>query len=189
MSETDIVCISPVDGREFARRPVASDAALDGAMAAARRAQAQWRGVPLDERCAKVLQFLDALLAMNQEVVPELAQQMGRPVRYGGEFRGVEERTRYMVRIAEDSLEASVPDDEREGFRRMIKREPLGARSRHRAVELSLSHGDQYDRAGARRGQCGDPEARLADHPRRRALPEGHGPRRPAEGACSRTSR
>ena len=43
------------------------------AMAAARRAQAQWRGMPLDERCAKVLQFLDALLAMNQEIVPELA--------------------------------------------------------------------------------------------------------------------
>ena len=126
MSETDIVCISPIDGQEFARRPVASDAALDGAMAAARRAQAQWRGMPLDERCAKVLQFLDALLAMNQEAVPELAQQMGRPIRYGGEFRGVEERTRYMVRIAKDSLEASVPDDEREGFRRTIKREPLG---------------------------------------------------------------
>ena len=98
MSVTDIVCISPIDGHEFARRPIASDAALDGAMAAARRAQAQWRGMPLDERCAKVLQFLDALLAMNQEAVPELAQQMGRPVRYGGEFRGVEERMRYMVR-------------------------------------------------------------------------------------------
>ena len=28
--------------------------------------------------------FLDALLAMNQEIVPELAWQMGRPVRYGG---------------------------------------------------------------------------------------------------------
>jgi acyl-CoA reductase-like NAD-dependent aldehyde dehydrogenase len=72
------------------------------------------------------LRFLDALLAMNQEVVPELAQQMGRPVRYGGEFRGVEERTRSMVRIAEGSLEATVPDDERPGIRRMIKREPVG---------------------------------------------------------------
>ena len=35
---------------------------------------------------------------MNQEVVPEIAQQMGRPVRYGGEFRGVEERARHMMR-------------------------------------------------------------------------------------------
>jgi acyl-CoA reductase-like NAD-dependent aldehyde dehydrogenase len=51
---------------------------------------------------------------------------MGRPVRYGGEFRGVEERARHMVRIAEKSLAPIVPDDERPGFRRMIKREPVG---------------------------------------------------------------
>jgi acyl-CoA reductase-like NAD-dependent aldehyde dehydrogenase len=63
---------------------------------------------------------------MNQEVVPEIAQQMGRPVRYGGEFRGVEERARYMARIAEKSLAPVVPDDQRPGFRRMIKREPVG---------------------------------------------------------------
>jgi acyl-CoA reductase-like NAD-dependent aldehyde dehydrogenase len=58
--------------------------------------------------------------------VPELAQQMGRPVRYGGEFRGVEERARHMVLIAEKSLAPIVPDDERPGFRRMIRREPVG---------------------------------------------------------------
>jgi acyl-CoA reductase-like NAD-dependent aldehyde dehydrogenase len=126
MADTDIVCISPVDGKELARRPIASDAAIERALADARTAQKAWREVPLKERCAKVLAFLDALLAMNQEVVPELAQQMGRPVRYGGEFRGVEERARYMVRIAEKSLAPAVPDDERAGFRRMIKREPLG---------------------------------------------------------------
>jgi acyl-CoA reductase-like NAD-dependent aldehyde dehydrogenase len=123
---SDIVCISPIDGREFARRPIMSDAAVDRAIEAARDAQRSWRQVSLDERKAAVLRFLDALLAMNQEVVPELAQQMGRPVRYGGEFRGVEERTRHMVRIADESLKALVPDDERPGFRRMIKREPLG---------------------------------------------------------------
>ncbi|HEV2560031.1 MAG TPA: aldehyde dehydrogenase family protein [Microvirga sp.] len=123
---SDIICVSPVDGREFVRRPLMSDAAVDAAIAAAREAQASWRQVPLEERQAAILRFLDALLAMNQEVVPELAQQMGRPVRYGGEFRGVEERTRHMVRIAEASLKDMVPDDERAGFRRVIKREPLG---------------------------------------------------------------
>ena len=39
------------------------------------------------------------------QIVPELAWQMGRPVRYGaGELRGFEERARYMISIAEDSL-------------------------------------------------------------------------------------
>ena len=67
------------------------------------------------------------MLAMNQEVVPELAQQMGRP---GALRRRVPRRSRsasrYMVRIAEESLAPVVPDDDRPGFRRMIKREPLG---------------------------------------------------------------
>jgi acyl-CoA reductase-like NAD-dependent aldehyde dehydrogenase len=126
MPETDIVCISPIDGREFVRRPVMSDAAIDAALAAAREAQTAWRSVPLEERKALVLHFLDELLAMNQEVVPELAQMMGRPVRFGGEFRGVEERTRHMVRIAQDSLADMIPDDDRPRLRRVIRREPLG---------------------------------------------------------------
>src|SRR3712207_9325609 len=51
---------------------------------------------------------------------------MGRPVRYGGEFRGMEERARHMFRIAEESLRPIPADDEKPGFRRMIKREPVG---------------------------------------------------------------
>ena len=47
---------------------------------------------------------------MKDEIVPELAWQMGRPVRYGGELRGFEERARYMIAIAERALEAIVPD-------------------------------------------------------------------------------
>src|SRR5215207_11450894 len=118
---TDIVCISPIDGKELVRRPAASEAEIDTALAAARSAQREWRRLSIAERNGFVVKFLDAMLAMNQEVVPELAQQMGRPVRYGGEFRGFEERVRYMLRIAEDSLAPLVPDD-RPGFRRMIKR-------------------------------------------------------------------
>ena len=122
----DMVCISPIDGRELARRPAATDQAVEEALTAARAAQRQWRGRPLAERKALVEAFLAAMLAMNDEVVPELAWQMGRPVRYGGEFRGFEERLRYMLRIAETALAPFTPDDARPGFRRAIKREPLG---------------------------------------------------------------
>ncbi|UVF18905.1 aldehyde dehydrogenase family protein [Microvirga terrae] len=126
MADTDIVCISPIDGRELVRRPILSEAAIEAALVSAREAQKAWRNTPIAERAQKVPAFLDALLAMNQEVVPELAQQMGRPVRYGGEFRGVEERARHMIGIAEKSLQPIPADDERPGFRRMIKREPVG---------------------------------------------------------------
>jgi acyl-CoA reductase-like NAD-dependent aldehyde dehydrogenase len=58
--------------------------------------------------------------------VPELAWQMGRPIRYGaGELRGFEERARYMIAIAPEAL-ASIDPGPKPGFRRLIKREPLG---------------------------------------------------------------
>jgi len=55
----------------------------------------------------------------------ELAHQMGRPVRYGGEFGGFEERALYMAKIAAFSLESLVVE-ESSSFRRLIKREPHG---------------------------------------------------------------
>jgi acyl-CoA reductase-like NAD-dependent aldehyde dehydrogenase len=122
---SDIVCISPIDGRELVRRPTASPASIDKALADARTAQKAWARVPLAERKALVLQFLDAMLDMNQEIVPELAQQMGRPVRYGGEFRPFEERVRYMADIAEESLADVVPAG-KPGFTRYLRRAPAG---------------------------------------------------------------
>ncbi|RTL99275.1 aldehyde dehydrogenase family protein [Ancylobacter aquaticus] len=123
---SDIVCISPIDGSELARRPAATEAAIARAVASARAAQRDWRRVPIAERTAHVLRFLDAMLAMNQEIVPELAQQMGRPVRYGGEFGGFEERVRYVAEMAEEALAPVIPHDARPGFTRYIRRDPLG---------------------------------------------------------------
>lgn len=122
----DIVCISPIDGREVARRKPATDAAIEAALNAAHAAQIEWAKRPVAERVSAVMDFMDAMLALNQEIVPELALQMGRPVRYGGEFKGFEERVRYMARIAEDSLKPVLPADPKEGFRRFVSREPLG---------------------------------------------------------------
>ena len=80
---------------------------------------------PIAERGKYLLAMLEALVAMNDEIVPELAWQMGRPTRYGGEKGGVEERTRYMVALAEKALAPFYPE-ERPGFRRYLKKEPLG---------------------------------------------------------------
>ncbi len=125
MAET-IKCISPVDGSLYASRPVASRKDIAATFAAAHAAQAKWRKVPLKERAAHCLAAVEAMLAMKDEIVPELAWQMGRPVRYGaGELRGFEERARYMIAVAERALEAIVPEP-KDGFLRFIRREPLG---------------------------------------------------------------
>ncbi len=124
MTET-VQIKSPIDGSVFAERPVATDAAINAAVERAKAAQPQWAGTPIAERGQYALKFLEALLSMNDEIVPELAWQMGRPVRYGGEKGGVEERTRYMVQIAEDALEPVIAND-KAGFRRYVKKDPLG---------------------------------------------------------------
>ena len=124
MTET-VQIKSPVDGSVFAERPVATDAAINAAVERAKGAQPQWAATPIAERGRYALRFLEALLSMNDEIVPELAWQMGRPVRYGGEKGGVEERTRYMVQIAEDALKPVVAND-KAGFRRYVKKDPLG---------------------------------------------------------------
>jgi acyl-CoA reductase-like NAD-dependent aldehyde dehydrogenase len=121
-----IKCISPVDGRVYASRPVASKKEITATLAAAHAAQDKWRRLPLADRAAYCSAAVDAMLAMKGEIVPELAWQMGRPVRYGaGELRGFEERARYMIDIAGQGL-ADIDPGPKEGFLRYIKREPLG---------------------------------------------------------------
>ena len=123
---TAIQCISPVDGRVFASRPVADAAVIASALAAARKAQREWRHVPVTERARILSAAIDAMLAMQDEIGPELSWQMGRPIRYAaGELKGFEERARHMILIADMALAPVLPEA-REGFMRYIRRDPVG---------------------------------------------------------------
>lgn len=123
---SDIVCISPIDGRELLRRTPASSAAITAALDAARTAQSQWRHTSLTERAHILNRFLDHLRDMNPEITRELAAQMGRPVRYGGEWRSLQERVRALIDLAPSALAPLVPNDVRPGFKRYVARVPLG---------------------------------------------------------------
>ncbi len=118
-------CVSPIDGSVFAERDVLSAEAAFEAAARARAAQVEWAARPLHERTRFVMAGVAAVGAMNDEIVPELAHMMGRPVRYGGEFGGFNERASYMAEIAEASL-ADIAVGEDETFKRYIKRIPHG---------------------------------------------------------------
>lgn len=121
-----IKCVSPVDGSVYAERPVAKKKDIVAAFSAAHAAQEKWKRIPLPERAGYCDAIVNAMLAMKDEIVPELAWQMGRPIRYGaGELRGFEERARYMIGIAERALTRIDPGP-KEGFLRYIKREPVG---------------------------------------------------------------
>jgi len=122
---TDITCISPVDGGVYATRPIAPIAEVRERLLVARAAQKAWATRPLDERIALVKEGVARLDRVNADIVTELAWQMGRPVRYGGEMGGVRERTAYMAGIAAESLAPKTIEDS-DRFRRFLAREPLG---------------------------------------------------------------
>ena len=120
-----IRCISPIDGSVYAERPVLSAEDAHSAVARLQAAQKDWAARPLAERIALVLEGVANVGAMNDEIVPELAHQMGRPIRYGGEFGGFNERAQYMAEIAQGAL-ADIEIEDSDRFRRVIKRVPHG---------------------------------------------------------------
>lgn len=121
-----IQSISPIDGSVYIERDCATRAEVHAAATAARQAQPAWAATPIDERARLCHAFVDAMLAHSGEIDLELAWQMGRPVRHaGGELAGFEERARHMIGIAADAL-ADVDPGDKPGFRRFIRRVPLG---------------------------------------------------------------
>jgi acyl-CoA reductase-like NAD-dependent aldehyde dehydrogenase len=122
---TMIQCISPVDGSVYAERPAMAFDDAKAAIARVRKGQKAWAARPLEERVALVLKGVARLNEMAEDVVKELAWQMGRPVRYGGEFKGFNERSNYVASIAHDAL-APMVVEKSESFERYITREPHG---------------------------------------------------------------
>lgn len=118
-------CVSPIDGSVYASRPVLTPEDAARRLQAAREAQREWRHRALDERIALVIKGVEKLGTMTDALVTELAWQMGRPVRYGGEFSGVAERSGRMAELAAEGL-APIVVEHSEAFERRIEREPLG---------------------------------------------------------------
>lgn len=117
--------ISPIDGSVYLTRGVLTrDAAFDAAKRA-KAAQAGWAACPLAERIALVRKAGEIIGQQKDRMATELAHQMGRPVRYGGEYGGFNERLTYMADVAEESL-APMQIEDSDTFRRLIKRTPWG---------------------------------------------------------------
>jgi acyl-CoA reductase-like NAD-dependent aldehyde dehydrogenase len=118
--------ISPVDGSVYVERTLAAPAQIEAALENARLAQRLWRSVPVAGRAAILGRFCDAFESHRDAIAEELAWQMGRPIRYApNEVRGTLERARHMISIAPGAL-ADIDVGRKEGFRRFLRREPLG---------------------------------------------------------------
>jgi len=119
--------ISPVDGSVCAEFELASAGDIDAALDRAVHAQRAWKAAPIDERGAICRRAVDLMVARADQLATELTWQMGRPVVHSPlEIRrGFAERATYMIGIATGAL-ADVVLDPKAGFRRFIRREPLG---------------------------------------------------------------
>jgi acyl-CoA reductase-like NAD-dependent aldehyde dehydrogenase len=118
--------ISPVDGHIYVERRLATDGEIYAAFERAAKAQQDWKRQPVEVRARQLSAFVDAFVAKRDEIALELTWQMGRPIRYTpGEVRGFEERARHMIDIAPQAL-ADIDVGPKPGFRRFIRREPLG---------------------------------------------------------------
>ncbi len=123
---TKIECISPIDGSLVASKTPHTKTQMGEIIKKAQTAQKQWAKTPLTTRIEFINKYLHHLTQLNPEIVPEIARQMGRPVRYGGELRPLTERTKYMMDLAPRALANIKPGDERDGIKRYIERVPVG---------------------------------------------------------------
>ncbi|KAI0808051.1 succinate semialdehyde dehydrogenase [Fomes fomentarius] len=101
---------------------------LNKAIERAAAAQEKWERTPLQQRIAIGHKFIEEFEKMREEIPLELTLQMGRPVSQGaGEVRGTVDRAKYMLSIAPKALaDVSLVDTDKPGFKRYIKRTPLG---------------------------------------------------------------
>ncbi len=117
--------ISPIDGSVYLTREVIMRDAAFAAAQRAKAAQPTWAARPLGDRIAMVRKAAQIIGSQQERMTTEIAHQMGRPVRYGGEFGGFNERLTYMADVAEESL-APMEIEDSDTFRRVIKRVPWG---------------------------------------------------------------
>lgn len=118
--------ISPIDGSAYVKREYATSDEIQSTLESARKAQQDWKKVPLSERKALCTKAIDAFIAKKDAIAEEICWQMGRPIRFAaGEVAGLEERARTMIRLADQGL-APVKLEEKSGFDRWIQRDPVG---------------------------------------------------------------
>jgi len=117
---------SPIDDSVYAERELASKTDIELAIEKSHPAHKAWRQTSLKQRAEICHLMLDAFASREDEIAHQLCWMMGRPIRYAkGEVTGTVERGRYMIDAAKEAL-APIELDEKPGFLRYIKREPLG---------------------------------------------------------------
>ncbi|KAK8207996.1 hypothetical protein M8818_004034 [Zalaria obscura] len=126
MTTETITTISPITNKPVVERHGLSEADLAALPRTAVKAFESYRKTPLSERKAIVKKALGLMNEKQDELAKEITEQMGRPIAYTAkEVTTAVMRGEYLLKIADDSL-ADTPGEPQEGFKRYIRKTPLG---------------------------------------------------------------
>ncbi|KAE8366758.1 Aldehyde/histidinol dehydrogenase [Aspergillus caelatus] len=118
--------LSPSTNKVIFEHPGTS---LDEARAIAQASEnafQSYKQLSLAERKAIIVKALNIVDANKETLANELTAQMGRPIAYcTKEIDTMRKRADYLLSIADDSLK-NLPGQAESGFRRFLKKEPLG---------------------------------------------------------------
>ena len=129
MSPDTLSTISPTTNSVIVTRQALSPEHIVGLPSTGQQAFTQYRRShpTLASRQEVVAKALKLLSERKDVLSKELTEQMGRPIAYTGvEIDTAVKRGEYLNRIAGEVLEVEVPGDSEKGFRRFIRREPVG---------------------------------------------------------------
>lgn len=118
--------VSPSTGDVIFEHPGCSvDQVLQTACSASDAFQS-FKRLTLAERKSIVRKALDIFSANKDHLAHELTLQMGRPISYtAAEVDTMCKRANYLLSMADKRLEA-IPGEPEDGFRRFVKKEPVG---------------------------------------------------------------
>ena len=129
MATETITTISPTTNKPVLTRTGASPEEIAQLPSTAQEAFRSYRKShpTLESRQEIVTKALKLLSDRQDELAKELTEQMGRPIAYTAkEVATAVKRGEYLNKIAPETLGVDVPGEEEKGFKRYIKREPVG---------------------------------------------------------------
>lgn len=126
MATEKITTISPTTNKPILERHGPTNEQLAQLPKTAHQAFLKYRKTPLAERQKIVKKALQLITERQDVLAKELTEQMGRPINYTAkEVTTAVARGEYMLKISEDVLK-DTPGVEQEGFKRYIRKTPLG---------------------------------------------------------------
>lgn len=127
MTQETITTISPITGKPLLTRQGLSTSEIPSLILSSKKAFSTFRHThPLKQRQEIVRKALDILSSKADELAKELTEQMGRPIAYTAkEVATAVMRAEYLLKVSDEVLSDSLGEAQ-EGFKRFIRKEPLG---------------------------------------------------------------